>query len=86
MPFANASFRAAREAYRDSRARYEFGLADYTDLSDTIRSVTTAMEQRASAITLANVSYAQLLRELLAVPTKTDQPVELPLVLPPSSR
>ena len=83
---ANASFRAAREAYRDSRARYEFGLADYTDLSDTIRSVTTAMEQRASAITLANVSYAQLLRELLAVPTKTDQPVELPLVLPPSSR
>ncbi|MEA5424233.1 TolC family protein [Synechococcus sp. CCY9202] len=79
---ANASFRAAREAYRDSRARYEFGLADYTDLADTIRSLTTAMEQRAEAMTLANLSYAQLLRELLPVPSRPDQPVELPITLP----
>lgn len=78
---ANASFRAAREAYRDSRARYEFGLADYTDLSDTIRSLTTAMEQRAEAMTLANVSYAQLLRELLPVPTRPGEPVSLPITL-----
>ena len=78
---ANASFRAAREAYRDSRARFEFGLADYTDLADTIRSLTTAMEQQAEAMTLANVSYAQLLRELLPVPTTLDAPVRLPITL-----
>jgi len=78
---ANASFRAAREAYRDSRARFEFGLADYTDLADTIRSLTTAMEQQAEAMTLANVSYAQLLRELLPVPTTLDAPVSLPITL-----
>jgi outer membrane protein TolC len=78
---ANASFRAAREAYRDSRARYEFGLADYTDLADTIRSLTTAMEQRAEAMTLANVSYAQLLRELLPVASRPGEPVSLPITL-----
>jgi outer membrane protein TolC len=79
---ANASFRASREAYRDSRARYEFGLADYTDLADTIQSLTTAMEQRAEAMTLANLSYAQLLRELLPVPRQPGEPVELPIRLP----
>ncbi|MEB3234108.1 MAG: TolC family protein, partial [Cyanobacteriota bacterium] len=80
---ANASFRAAREAYRDSRARYEFGLADYTDLVDTISSLTTAMEQRAEAMTLANLSYAQLLRELLPVPRQPGEMVRLPLQLQP---
>lgn len=79
---ANASFQAAREAYRDSRARYEFGLADYTDLADTIRSLTTAMEQRAEAMTLANLSYAQLLRELLPVSRQPGEPVSLPISLP----
>jgi hypothetical protein len=79
---ANASFRAAREAYRDSRARYEFGLADYTDLAATISSLTTAMEQRAEAMTIANLSYAQLLRELLPVSSQPDQPVQLPITLP----
>jgi outer membrane protein TolC len=79
---ANASFRASREAYRDSRARYEFGLADYTDLADTIASLTTAMEQRAEAMTLANLSYAQLLRELLPVPRQPGGPVSLPIQLP----
>ena len=79
---ANASFRASREAYRDSRARYEFGLADYTDLADTIASLTTAMEQRAEAMTLANLSYAQLLRELLPVPRQPGAPVSLPIQLP----
>lgn len=79
---ANASFRASREAYRDSRARYEFGLADYTDLADTIASLTTAMEQRAEAMTLANLSYAQLLRELLPVPRQPGEAVTLPIQLP----
>jgi outer membrane protein TolC len=80
---ANASFKAAREAYRDSRARYEFGLADYTDLSDTITALTTAMEQKAEAMTLVNLSYAQLLRELLPVPRQPGVPVQLPIDLPP---
>jgi len=79
---ANASFRASREAYRDSRARYEFGLADYTDLADTIATLTTAMEQRAEAMTLANLSYAQLLRELLPVPRQPGEAVRLPIQLP----
>ena len=79
---ANASFQAAKEAYRDSRARYEFGLADYTDLADTIASLTTAMEQRAEAMTLANLSYARLLRELLPVPRQPGQPLQLPITLP----
>lgn len=79
---ANASFQASREAYRDSRARYEFGLADYTDLADTIQTLTTAMEQRAEATTLANLSYAQLLRELLPVPRQPGEPVMLPIELP----
>ena len=79
---ANASFQASREAYRDSRARYEFGLADYTDLADTIQSLTTSMEQRAEATTLANLSYAQLLRELLPVSRQPGGPVLLPIDLP----
>ncbi|MCP9809746.1 TolC family protein [Cyanobium sp. HWJ4-Hawea] len=79
---ANSSFRASREAYRDSRARYEFGLDDYTDLAETITSLTTAMEQRAEAITLANLSYAQLLRELIPVPSKPGEVVSLPIQLP----
>ena len=82
---ANSSYKAARVAYRDMRARYEFGLADYTDLADTIRSLTTAMEQKASAMTSANVSYAQLLRELLVVPRSPEKPVTLPVTLPSQS-
>ncbi|MFM7652586.1 MAG: TolC family protein [Vulcanococcus sp.] len=78
---ARASYSASREAFRDVRARYQLGLADYTDVSDTIRLLTRAMEGVAESVTLANVSYAQLLRELLPVPTEPDAPVSLPLVL-----
>lgn len=78
-----ASYAAAREAFRDVRARYQLGLADYTDVSSTIRLLTQAMEGVAESITLANVSYAQLLRELLPVPSTPEQPVSLPLVLEP---
>ena len=79
---ARAAYRAAREAFRDVRARYQLGLANYTDVSDTIRRLTEAMEARAEAVTLANVSYARLLRELLPVPDRPGQSVVLPLVLP----
>ncbi len=79
---ARASLRAAREAFRDMRARYQLGLADYTDVSDTIVSLTRAMEDKAMAITMANLSYARMLRELLPVPTSPEQPVVLPITLP----
>ena len=39
------------------------------------------MEGVAESTTLANVSYFQLLRELLPVPNQPGLPVELPLVL-----
>jgi outer membrane protein TolC len=81
---ARSAFTAAREAFRDVRARYQLGLADYTDVSDTIRQLTQAMEGVAESVTLANVSYAQLLRELLPVPDQPAAPVSLPLVLPAS--
>ncbi len=79
---ARASLKAAREAFRDMRARYQLGLANYTDVSDTISSLTRAMEDKAVAITTSNISYARMLRELLPVPTSPDQPVLLPISLP----
>jgi len=82
---SRASYAASREAFRDVRARYQLGLADYTDMSSTIRLLTQAMEGVAESITLANVSYAQLLRELLPVPNQPGQPISLPLVLEPAA-
>lgn len=78
---ARASYSASREAFRDVRARYQLGLADYSDVADTVATLTGAMEGVAESTTLANVSYSQLLRELLPVPDRPDQPVALPLVL-----
>ncbi len=78
---ARASYSASREAFRDVRARYQLGLADYSDVATTVATLTGAMEGVAESTTLANVSYAQLLRELLPVPDRPDQPVALPLVL-----
>lgn len=81
---SRSAYTAAREAFRDVRARYQLGLASYTDVSDTIRQLTQAMEGVTESVTLANVSYAQLLRELLPVPAQPSAPLSLPLVLPAS--
>ena len=80
---ARAAFKAAREAFRDVRARYQLGLANYTDVSSTVALLTSSMEGVAEAITLANVSYAQLLRQLLPVPQQPPPASvpRLPLVL-----
>lgn len=78
---ARASYTAAREAFRDVRARYQLGLADYTDVANTVTTLTAAMEGVAESTTLANVSYSQLLRELLPVSDQPGAPVSLPLVL-----
>jgi outer membrane protein TolC len=78
---ARASYSASREAFRDVRARYQLGLANYTDVADTVTTLTAAMEGVAESTTLANVSYAQLMRELLPVPDQPGASVALPLVL-----
>ena len=79
---ARAALKAAREAFRDMRARYQLGLSDYTDVSDAIVSLTQAMEEKATAITTANISYARMLRDLLPVPDAPEQLVVLPITLP----
>lgn len=79
---AKASFTAAKEAFRDIRARYQLGLADYTDVSNVVHLLTKAMEDKATAITNTNITYSRMLRELLPVPNQINQPVNLPVVLP----
>ena len=79
---AKASYAAAKEAFKDIRARYLLGLADYTDVSDVVRLLTKAMEDKATAITNTNMNYSRLLRQLVPVPTQPIQPVNLPLALP----
>jgi outer membrane protein TolC len=81
---AEASYRASREAFRDARARYQLGLADYTDVSETITLLTRSMEGIAEATTLANLSYARMLRQLQPVPVQPEPMPSLPLTLPAS--
>jgi outer membrane protein TolC len=81
---AEASYRASREAFRDARARYQLGLADYTDVSETITLLTRSMEGIAEATTLANLSYARMLRQLQPVPVQPEPDSSLPLTLPAS--
>jgi outer membrane protein TolC len=81
---AKASYAAAKEAFKDIRARYLLGLADYTDVSDVVRLLTKAMEDKATAITNTNMNYSRLLRQLVPVPSQPSQPVNLPLALPSS--
>ncbi|QVV67490.1 TolC family protein [Synechococcus sp. LA31] len=79
---AEASYRASREAFRDARARYQLGLADYTDVSETITLLTRSMEGIAESTTLANLSYARMLRQLQPVPDQPQQDLTLPITLP----
>jgi outer membrane protein TolC len=78
---AEASYQASREAFRDARARYQLGLADYTDVSETIMLLTRSMEGIAESTTLANVSYARMLRQLQPVPQQPERAPTLPLTL-----
>jgi outer membrane protein TolC len=81
---AKASYAAAKEAFKDIRARYLLGLADYTYVSDVVKLLTKAMEDKATAITSTNMNYSRLLRQLVPVPNQPSQPVNLPLDLPSS--
>lgn len=78
---AEASYQASREAFRDARARYQLGLADYTDVSETIMLLTRSMEGIAESTTLSNVSYARMLRQLQPVPQQPERAPNLPLTL-----
>jgi len=82
---AEASYQASREAFRDARARYQLGLADYTDVSETISLLTRSMEGLAESTTLANVSYARMLRQLQPVPDQPELEPTLSLTLPAQS-
>ena len=50
------------------RLRYQTGLSSEVDLSITQERLISSLVQRLNATTAVNISYAQLLRELLPVP------------------
>lgn len=81
---AEAAYAAAREAFRDARARYELGLADYTDVSDTITLLTASMEGIAESMTLSNISYARMLRQLQPGPADVGPEAPAPVITLPS--
>jgi len=72
---------AALEAFRDIRLRYRLGLSNEVDLSLTQEQLIRSLVQRLNATIGVNVTYAQLLRELLPVPRDPERPVEATLQL-----
>ncbi len=67
---------ASLEAFRDARLRYQAGLSSELDLSNTQERLISSLVQRLEATVNVNVTYAQLLRELLPMPTDPDAPVQ----------
>lgn len=59
---------AALEAFRDVRLRYQSGLSSELDLSNTQEKLIASLVSRLNATVDVNITYAQLLRELLPVP------------------
>jgi OMF family outer membrane factor len=72
---------ASLEAFRDIRLRYALGLSNEVDLSLTQERLISSLVQRLNATVGVNLSYAQLLRELLPMPRDPDMPVEARLQL-----
>jgi outer membrane protein TolC len=66
---------AGLEAFRDARLRYQAGLSSELDLSSTQERLIASLVQRLEATVNVNVTYAQLLRELLPMPQDPDVPV-----------
>lgn len=69
------------EAFRDIRLRYSLGLSNEVDLSITQERLISSLVQRLNATVGVNLSYAQLLRELLPMPRDPDAPIETRLQL-----
>jgi len=65
---ARRGLAAALEAFRDVRLRYQAGLSSELDLSNTQERLIGSLVNRLNATVGVNISYAQLLRELLPVP------------------
>lgn len=59
---------ASLEAFRDARLRYQSGLSDEVTLSLTQDRLIGSLVRRLEASIAVNLTYAQLLRELLPVP------------------
>jgi outer membrane factor, OMF family len=66
---------ASVEAFRDARLRYQAGLSSELDLSNTQERLIASLVQRLEATVNVNITYAQLLRELLPMPTDPDAAV-----------
>lgn len=76
---------ASKEAFRDSNLRYKTGLANEVDLSVTQTQLVNSLVNRLPATVDVNVTYAQLLRELLPMPHNPQQAVPATLTLEASS-
>jgi len=76
---------AALEAFRDVRLRYLTGLSSELDVSITQDRLINSLVQRLNATVGVNVTYAQLLRELLPMPRDPNQPIQPQLQLQLSS-
>ncbi len=72
---------AALEAFRDERLRYRTGLSNELNLSSTQTLLIENLLARLNATVAVNITYAQLLRELLPVPRDPQQPFAAPLRL-----
>jgi len=73
---ARRGLAAALEAFRDVRLRYQAGLSSELDLSNTQEKLINALVSRLNATVGVNISYAQLLQELLPVPRDPAAPLK----------
>jgi outer membrane protein TolC len=78
---ARRGLAAALEAFRDVRLRYQAGLSSELDLSNTQERLIGALVSRLNATVGVNISYAQMLRELLPVPRDPATPLKPQLQL-----
>mgnify|MGYP003340582135 CR=1 FL=1 len=72
---------AALEAFRDVRLRYLTGLSSELDVSVTQDRLINSLVQRLNATVGVNITYAQLLRELLPMPRDPNQAIQPQLQL-----
>jgi len=72
---------AALEAFRDVRLRYLTGLDSELNVSITQERLISSLVQRLNATVGVNISYAQLLKELLPMPRDPNLPIQPQLQL-----
>ena len=75
---------ASLEAFRDAKLRYQSGLSNELLLSNTQDQLINSLVQRLNATVAVNITYAQLLRELLPVPQDPSAPLQPSLQLNPA--